>query len=293
MARRLSDQAIAILLLAPLIVFEFALSIYPLAYSIYLSFYDINLFKNKWEFVGFKQYARAFTDPSLEEATIVTIRFIAECTVLVVILSLLIALLLNEVFVGRGLLRVLVIMPWAISEFATATVGRYLFSGSYGFLNSLLYRLGLINTYVDFLGTGFVVEILSALWSWHFAPLGIFFILSGLQTIPEDLYKQARVDGASFFARFRIITLPFIKYALLMTLVLATIESARSTDLVFVLTGGGPGTASTTVTYYIYKVFFRGLDLGYGAAISWLFMIGLIFAITAYFIILTRRGRYG
>jgi len=290
---KLSDQKIALLLLTPLIFFQFALTIYPLIYSIYLSFHDINLFKNTIEFVGFKQYGKVFTDPSMAEATIIQIRFIAESTILVFILSIGVALLLNEAFVGKKLLRVLVIMPWAISEFATATLGRYLLSGSYGFINTILYRAGLLNSYIDFLGSQFVVEWLSFLWAWHFAPLGIFFILAGLQTVPEDLYKQAKVDGAKFLARFRIITLPFIKYALLMTLVLATIESARSTDLVFVLTGGGPGTASTTITYYIYKVFFRGLDLGYGAAISWIYMLGLIFAVVGYFILLTRRGRYG
>ncbi|MEM3394623.1 MAG: sugar ABC transporter permease [Nitrososphaerota archaeon] len=262
-----------------------------MAYSLYLSFHDINLFLNKFEPVGGYQYLKLFSDKSYLEASIITIRFVIDSTILVLVLSIFIALLLNQAFVGQSIMRVIVIMPWALSEFATATAGRYLFNGSYGFVNAILYRLGLIEKYIDFLGSPYVVELLAFMYAWHLAPLGIFFILAGLQTIPEDLNKQAKIDGASFFTRFRVVTLPFIRYAVLMTGIIATIESARTADMIIVMTGGGPGTSSQTITFYIYKVFFRGLDLGYGAAGSWLLMAGLIIAITSYFIILSKRRR--
>jgi ABC-type sugar transport system permease subunit len=286
---RLTDQAVALLLLVPLILLQLALTIYPMAYSIWISFYDINLFKNQWEFAGGLQYAKAIGDSFVAESALNTIRFVGEVTVLVFVISVGVALLLNEDFLGKGVLRVLVIAPWAISEFATATIARYIYSSSYGFINSILFRLGLIDKYIDFLGSPFTMELMSLMYAWHFAPLGVFFILAGLQTIPQDLYKQAKVDGAGPIRRFFTITFPFIRYAILMTIVLATIESARTTDIIIVMTGGGPGTATTTLTYYIYKVFFRGLNLAYGAAISWLLMIGLIVAVTFYFILLTRR----
>jgi len=288
---RLTDHRLAILLLLPLIFLQFSLSAYPMAYSLWLSFYDINLFKNQMIPVGLAQYAKLFSDSSFAEATLVTVRFVGEVTALVIFLSIGIALLLNEAFWGRPLIRVLLIAPWAISEFATATIGRYLYSGSYGFINAILYRLGLIDKYIDILGTGFVVEWMSLIYAWHWAPLGIFFILAALQTVPEDLYKQAKVDGAGPISRFFTITMPFIKYAVLMTVVIATIEAARTADIMIVMTGGGPGTASQTVTFYTYKVFFRGLNLAYGAAMSWMLMVGLIIAVTFYFIILTRRRR--
>ncbi|MCR8486982.1 MAG: sugar ABC transporter permease [Crenarchaeota archaeon] len=257
----------------------------------YLSFHDINLFLNKFEPVGGLQYLKLFSDKSYIEATMVTIRFVIDSTLLVLLLSISIALLLNQVFAGQSIMRVIVIMPWAISEFATATAGRYLFNGSYGFVNAILYRLGLIERYIDFLGSPYVVELLAFMYAWHLAPLGIFFILAGLQTIPEDLNKQAKIDGASFFTRFRVVILPFIRYAVIMTGIIATIESARTADMIIVMTGGGPGTSSQTITFYIYKVFFRGLDLGYGAAGSWLLMVGLIMAITSYFVVISKRRR--
>lgn len=286
-----TDTKIAIILLTPLFILNFGLSIYPMIYSLYLSFHDVNLFLNKFDYIGGLQYLKLFSDRSYGEATMVTIRFVVDSTIMVLLLSISIALLLNRAFVGQSIMRVIVIMPWALSEFATATAGRYLFNGSYGFVDAILYRLGLIEKYIDFLGSPFVVELLAFMYAWHLAPLGIFFILAGLQTIPEDLNKQAKIDGASFFTRFRVVTLPFIRYAVLMTGIIATIESARTADMIIVMTGGGPGTSSQTITFYIYKVFFRGLDLGYGAAGSWLLMAGLIIAITSYFIVLSMRRR--
>ncbi len=288
---RWTDTKVAIVLLTPLFILNFGLSIYPMAYSLYLSFHDINLFLNKFEPVGGLQYLKLFSDKSYVEATMVTIRFVIDSTIMVLVLSISIALLLNRAFTGQSIMRVIVIMPWALSEFATATAGRYLFNGSYGFVNAILYRLGLIERYIDFLGSPYVVELLAFMYAWHLAPLGIFFILAGLQTIPEDLNKQAKIDGASFFTRFRVVTLPFIRYAVIMTGIIATIESARTADMIIVMTGGGPGTSSQTITFYIYKVFFRGLDLGYGAAGSWLLMVGLIIAITSYFIVISKRRR--
>lgn len=286
---KLSDTGVAIVLLTPLIFLQMALSIYPMAYSIWMSVTDINLFKGTAEFVGGAQYVKALTDPFVRDSTIVTIRFVAEVTIIVILLGIGVALFLNESFKGRGILRVLVIAPWAISEFATASIGRYLYSGTYGFFNSILLRVGLINQVINFLNTPFTVEFMALLYAWHFAPLVIFFVLAGLQTIPADLYKQAKIDGAGSTRRFRLITFPFIRYAVLMGAILALIEAARTIDVVFVLTGGGPGMTSVTLTYLIYKVFFVSRRLSYGAAQSWILMIGLMVGITAYFLILSRR----
>ncbi len=286
-----TDTKVAILLLTPLIFLQLALSIYPMAYSIWMSLTDINLYKGTADFVGGANYIKALSDPFLGNSVIVTIRFVIEVTILVIVLGIGIALFLNESFKGRSILRVLVLAPWAISEFATASMGRYLFSGTYGFLNSLLLRLGLINQVVDFLNTPYTVELMAVLYAWHFAPLVIFFSLAALQTIPEDLYKQAKIDGAGSLTRFRYITLPFIRYAAIMGAILALIESARTIDVVFVLTGGGPGSASTTMTYLIYKVFFVSMRLSYGSALSWILMAGLLVAVTGYFWLLSKRRR--
>lgn len=288
---RWTDTKVAILLLTPLIFLQMALSIYPMAYSIWMSLTKIDLYKGTADWVGGANYLAALSDPFLGNAIIVTVRFVIEVTILVILLGIGIALFLNESFKGRSIIRVLVLAPWAISEFAAASIGRYLFSGTYGFLNSLLIRLGIINQPIDFLNTQYTVEFMALLYAWRFTPLVSFFILAALQTIPEDLYKQAKIDGAGSLTRFRYITLPFIRYAAIMGAILALIESARTIDVVWVLTGGGPGSASTTMTYIIYKVFFVSMRLSYGAALSWILMIGLIVAVTAYFWALSRRRR--
>ena len=128
-------------------------------------------------------------------------------------------------------------------------------------------------------------------YSWHIVPLCAFFMLAGLQTIPEQLYMQAKIDGIGPIGRFFKITLPFIKYAILITFVLSTFFAATTADIVILMTGGGPGISSTTLTYYIYEVVFKRFNLGYGAAISW-FLIAIVMVLaTLYFTFLTRVGR--
>jgi len=288
---RLSERQLALLLTFPLLFLQFAICIYPIIYSLWLSFTNTSLLSTTIEFVGFSQYAKIFKDVFMRQTSLVTARFVAESTLLIVGSALLMALILNQPIRGRSILKVIVILPWALSEFAVAIAGRFFLDRNYGFLNVLLIKLGLIKEGIYFLDAPFAVEWLSLFFAWNVAPLGAYFILSALQTIPMDLYKQARVDGASAFTRFRVVTLPFIRYALLMTMLLATILSATSIVLAFGLTGGGPGLASTPITLYDFRVFFYNGDYGYGAAISWLLLIIAMILATAYFIALTRRRR--
>lgn len=135
------------------------------------------------------------------------------------------ALILNEKARGQSLLKVIVILPWSMSEFAVALSGRFFLDSNYGFLNSILLKTHLSNYGILFLNAQNGVEWTSLFYAWNFAPIGAFFVLSSLQTVPEQLYRAARIDGASSFGRFRTVTFPFVKYSILITLVLATIQS--------------------------------------------------------------------
>ncbi len=284
-----SETRIGLALVLPLIALQFLVSAYPIGYSLSLSFTNTNLLTRTNEFVGFANYAAVLSDSDVGSAALISARFVTETTGLVFLSSLIMALVLNEKIRGQTLLRVLVILPWALSEYAVAIVARFFLDSNVGFLNSLLVRLGIFKQPFIFLNISNSVEWLSIFYSWNIAPIGAFFILSALQTVPEELHKAAKIDGASATRRFRMVTFPFIKYAVLITIVLATIQSGGAIVIFYALTGGGPGTASTPVPLFNFRVFFAGLDYGYASAISWMTLMFIATATTTYFYLLTKR----
>jgi len=283
------ETRIAVALVAPLIVLEFAVSLFPLVYSFWLSLRQGLLFGGTSSFSGVDNYLAVGADSFIGPAVIVSLRFVAETTMLVFCLSLGMALLLNEKVRGQSLLRVIVILPWSLSEFAVGMSGRFFLDPNYGFLNILLIRFHFEKFGTLFLNAQTGVEWASLFYAWNFAPIGAFFILSSLQTVPELLYRSARIDGASTLGRFRAVTLPFVKYSILITLVLATIQSAGAVTIFYALTGGGPGFSTTSISFYAFRVFFNQGNFGYGAAISWLALVFIAIAATTYFYLLTRR----
>ncbi|MCR8487362.1 MAG: sugar ABC transporter permease [Crenarchaeota archaeon] len=286
---RVSDKQLALFLIVPLILFVATINIYPIAYSLWLSFNKINFVEGSSYYVGLANYFNISGDPFLRNSIFVSVRFVLVSTVLIIVISLITALVLAQSFRGQSILKVIVILPWALSEFAVAIAGRFFLDRNYGFLNAFLKNIGVVKEGINFLDATFAVEWLAIFFAWNVAPLGAYFILSAIQTIPEDLYKQARIDGASPIMRFRNVTFPFIRYAVLITGVLACILSTSSVVISFALTGGGPGMASTPVTLYNFRVFFYNQDYGYGAAISWVTLAAVLLLTIAYFRLLTRR----
>jgi len=283
------DTRTGLLLVIPLIALEFFIALFPMVYSFWLSIHNSSLLGGIKQFTGGTNYAQAFVDSFVSTAAGVSIRFVIEVVVIVFLSSMALALLLNEPMRGRSILKVIVILPWALSEFAVALTGRFFLDSNYGFLNSILIDLHLVKFGLFFLNANNAVEWLAIFYAWNFAPIGAFFILSSLQTIPEDLYKAAKIDGASILSRFRMVTFPFVRYSVLITLVLATIQAAGSIVIAFALTGGGPGNASEPITLYAFTVFFQQGNYGYGSALSWLTLFFVVMATTSYFYLLTRR----
>jgi ABC-type sugar transport system permease subunit len=186
---------------------------------------------------------------------------------------------------------VIVLLPWAVSEYATATTWRYIYSSEIGMINALLFRLGITQNYLEILTAEHAIDFVAIAYAWHFTPLIAFFLLAGLQTIPEDYYKAAKIDGAGAIRRFIHITFPHLRFAVLIGLILATMEAARAFDIIFMLTSGGPGSATSTVTYDIYLTTFAELNLGLGAAKSYLLIILILFFAVVYFRVLTRKKK--
>lgn len=288
---RLSDGQFATLLTVPVIVALLAIVGYPTAYSLWTSFHRIDLIFKRNEFVGLQNYQEALTSPALGHALVVTLYY----TSLVTIVSLLIAvggaLVLNEKFRGRGFVMAIVILPWAVSLYATAIVWKYLYSPDWGMFNAILLKVGIIDQPINFLSEKLAVPAVAVAHAWQIAPLGMYFVLATLQIIPEDLYKAAKVDRLGTLGRFRYVVFPYIKAPLLIVMVLVTVEAARAFDVIFFMTGGGPGDVSTTLPWEVYRVFYKNNQYGQGAALGWLLVILTTIITTIYFLLLFWRRR--
>jgi multiple sugar transport system permease protein len=283
---RLSEGAFAALLTLPVIIILIGVAAYPTIYSLWMSFHDIELIFGITDPVGFANYREALSSPEVWRSLLLTLYYTLLVTIFALAIAVGGALLLNESFRGKQFLMAIVILPWAVSLYATAVVWKYLYSPEWGFFNAIIQRFGLSDEPVLFLSERGAIPSLAVAHAWQIAPLGMYFVLATLQVIPEDLYKAAKMDRLGVLGRFRHVTLPYIKTPLSIVMVLITVEAARAFDIIFFMTNGGPGDASTTLTWDIYRQSFVNRDLGYGSAIGWILVLLTIIITTAYFLLL-------
>ena len=288
---RLSDGQFAALLTLPVIIALLAIVGYPTAYSLWTSFHHVDLIFKRSEFVGWENYQDALTSPAVAHALQVTIVYTALVTIFALVIAVGGALVLNEKFRGRGFVLTVVILPWAVSLYATAIVWKYLYSADWGMFNAILLKLNLVDQPVNFLSERLALPAVAVAHAWQIAPLGMYFVLASLQVIPEDLYKAAKVDRLGTLGRFRHVVFPYIKAPLLIVMVLVTVEAARAFDVIFFMTGGGPGDVSTTLTWEVYRVFYKNNQYGQGSALGWLLVVLTTIITTIYFLLLFWRRR--
>jgi ABC-type sugar transport system permease subunit len=285
----MSEQTFAYLLIIPVAILLLAIVAYPTGYSIYTSLYNINQAFGIREYIGLDNYRDALHSPDTWHSIGLSIRYVMWVTVLSVGVSLLGALLLNEAFKGKGLLIALVILPWAVSTYSAAVVWRFMYSEQFGMLNTIVTGLGFDRQ--NWITERTVLPAIALAHTWQFSPLGIYFMLATLQVIPSDLYKLAKTDHLNVLQRFWHVTIPYLKGPILIFLVLVTAEAAKAFDIIYFISGGGPGTASHDLVFQIYKESFVNNNIGYGAAQSWILIV-LITGITfVYFWAILGRRR--
>jgi multiple sugar transport system permease protein len=256
--------------LFPSLVFVLVFSLYPIGESFRLSFYRLIL-TLPWlgqKFVGFENYTDLITDPVVFDSTIITLRFVIVTALAEVLLGLGMALVLNASFRGRGLLRALVLIPWAMPTVVTSQMWRFLFNDRYGLFNYLIFG-SQTELYLAPLADPQLAPIAVMIADiWKTSSFAGLIILAGLQMIPQELYEAASIDGATAWQKFRHITLPLLKPALLLALLFRTIDALRVFDLVFVMTQGGPADATNVLQFYGYKKSFAEGMIGYGSALA-------------------------
>lgn len=267
--RRWPDMGFAWLMTLPAVLLTLALLAYPLVYSAWVSLHEVELgARTAWPWVGFDNYSSIFKDPLFWPTVIRTLVYSATVIAGTLVLAMMFALLLTEDFRGRGVLRAMLILPWSLSQITLALTFGWIFNSTFGPLNGLLYDLHIIDHYIAWFATGTsALAIIALALVWGLVPFASLLFLGALQTVPEDLHRAARVDGAGPVRRFFAITLPWISDTVVVVVVIATLNAFLAFALIYVLTGGGPGTETTVLAWWGYKTAFQDLDLGRGAAI--------------------------
>ncbi len=278
---------------APTLLIVFAVVGLPLAYSLYLSLHRTNPITKTFVFVGVDNYVSLFGNADFAAALGRTAYFAAFSLVGTTVLGMGMALLLNERFPGRGLLRSVVLVPWAMAPVSVGVLWSFIYAGDFGALTGLMNDLGLGRWALPWLGDGFRALNLVALTNvWSQAPLTALMLLAGLQSMPASLHKAAMLDGAGPVARFLCITLPWLKPNLLFISIVATINSLMAFDILWIMTRGGPGAATTVLSWLGYLTSFQFLRFGQGAAILYcLTALSFVLAILYFAILGPRRSR--
>ncbi len=276
------ERIFALLLIAPCFFFVIIFAFYPILHSVYLSLHRIILTMPQIgkPFVGLENYRQLLHDRIAIHSLINTLLFVFTSTFFEILLGLIIALVINRSFRGRGLVRAAILVPWAIPTVVSSQLWRFIFNDKYGLLNYLLYGSE-TSSYKAWLADplyAFIAIVVADVWKTSsFAGL---LILAGLQTIPDELYEAARIDGANAWQQFKRITLPLLRPALLIALLFRTMDAFRVFDLVFVMTQGGPADSTNVLQFYGYKKIFAEGLMGYGSTISVLvFLIVFIISI--------------
>jgi ABC-type sugar transport system permease subunit len=280
-AVRLSEASFARLLVAPALLAIVAVVAIPLAYSLWLSFTDVNLLRGGgaaielfgmrlplYRWVGLKNYLQVFSDPLYWDSLWRTLYFVGAFVIEATLVGLGVALVLNERFPGRPLMRSLLLVPWSLSRIVVGLLWIGILDFEFGAFNGYMQRLGLLTGSIAFFKDGFsALNVLVSVYMWNQAPFATLLFLAGMQSISEDLYAAAEVDGAGYWQRFRYVTLPALRPILFLVLVLCTVNGFLMLDLIYVLTMGGPANETTTISWLGFQTSFAFFKFGPGTAI--------------------------
>lgn len=273
------DVASAWILVLPALIFMVAVLIFPLVWSINLSFTD-KVVGADYQYIGLKNYINLLSDEKFRNAMWHTVEFTVLAIFFKTIFGVILALLMNMKFRGRSVIRAMLIIPWALPNIVSVLNWKWIFSTHGGAINGLLSKLGLIDTSIAWTSTAalamFVVVFVNV---WRGTPFIAISTLSKLQTIDASNYEAAHLDGANGLQRFWYITLPSIKNALIVAVLVSTIWTVNEFELVWIMTGGGPAMATELLSIFSYKTVLTYRTIGVAAAVPIVLMPVLLILI--------------
>ena len=274
--------------IAPLVITLLLLMAYPSLQLLRMSVSEVDIVKGQavWEFVGLKHLETALQDPVVPVALRNTLVFVIAVVIIETLLALTISILVSRSRHLVGLYRTVLLIPLLVPPIAIGTMWRLMYDYNYGFINQALAVFGIAGlTWTADPKLAMPSIILVDLWHW--TSFMFLIILAGLESLPQEVNEAARVDGASESQILRYITLPLLRPTLLTAVMLRTIFAFKVFDEIFLLTGGGPGTATEVISLYIYNVFSRQFRLGYASFLA----LGLAFIISIFVIFYRRVGQ--
>jgi multiple sugar transport system permease protein len=282
----LSERALGVLMLAPMVLVLLLVIAYPLVDALWLSLHRVNLAhpEHGQPFIGLSNYAYAFRQSAFWYSLWRTLYFTVTSVGLELALGLLFALLLNERFRGNLVARLAMLFPWTLLTVTNGVLWAWVLNPTYGVANALLLALGVLQAPRAWLSDTFwTMHVIILADAWKTVPTMTLLLLAGLQPIAPELYEAAEVDGATRWQQFSRITLPLLRPVMLVAVALRTIGAFRVFDVIYILTGnGGPADSTKVLAFYAYDQAFRYLFFGYGAAISWLITAFMLVWIVIY-----------
>lgn len=265
-----ADRAFGLKLAAPAMILLAVLLAVPTVLTLVYSLHDVPASGSSFgPFVGIENYTIIFSSPVFWRSVQVTLTFSVGFVILSTVVGLAMAMLLNQRFIGRGLARALLIIPWATPWLVIGILWKWFADGSVGGLNAVLLMLGLTDSYHPFLSdpnTALPITVIAAVWRQ--ASFAGILLLAGLQSLPEELYEAAQLDGANWWQRFTNITLPWLRPVLITVTVFNVIYAFLQFDVVFAMTQGGPGDTTQVLSVLIYRQLFVNTNIGLGSALA-------------------------
>jgi len=278
---RMRDKLYPYWLIVPAALLILVIIIYPLFYSVNISMRKVGLKElgdpNQAEWVGLANYAKQLQNKQFWDIIFRTGYLTLICVVGAIVIGLVVALVLNRDFVGRKIVRVVILIPWVLPTMVVSATWIWIYNGNFGALNGLLLQLGLIDKYRTYLGNpDLALYAISVTKIWKEIPFVALLLLASLQSIPREMYEAAHIDGAGSWDCFRRITLPLLRPALMVVTVVQTMWAFRIFDLVYAMTQGGPANKTMVIAYWTYMQAFKFHHYGIGSALAYIVTIFLI-----------------
>jgi multiple sugar transport system permease protein len=282
--KRLSSRREAYFFASPALFLIVAFVIFPLLYSFFLTFHNYDLaIGPPADYVGLENYQEMLEDTRFWRSWINTFLIIFPAITLQLLLGLAIALLLNRPIKGRAFITSLLIIPAMVSPASAAMVWRMLYGVKYGGINNALMQVGVLDVYFDWFATpALAIMSIVAVEVWHNTSFMMIVLLAGLQAIPQELYEAGEVDGASSWQRFWYITLPLLKFTMIVALLIRMIDLTKIFGLIYLLTFGGPAGSTQTVAFSTYLSGFQDFRISYASTLSYVIVAG-VFILTLIF----------
>jgi len=270
----MNDQKLPWLFIAPALILIMAITLYPLIYSLAISFqdFDINRATTETKFVGLDNYINLTKDPLFWNSLKLSVIYVVGSVAGSLILGFGLALLLDRELHGITVLRSLLIIPMVVTPVSIGLTWRMMFSSQIGIINVILSMLGLpTSLWIESTKTALLSVMLVDIWEW--TPFMFLIILAGLRSLPVSPFESAMVDGTNAWQRLRYLTIPMLRPVLYVAIILRTVDALRIFDQVFLMTRGGPAQATDLFSLFVYRVGFKLSHMSYAAALSWVLLL--------------------